>query len=151
MTHTRLQAVVTAGAFSIAIAACGSSGSRGLSRSELITKANAICSTARTAVNAIPTPSSFQDALAAGYFDRLTPIVDKETVGLKALKPDSSVSADWNAFVALRLSQTSLLDTVRHKADTKDPSSIRDLQTAQAGGKQLTDAAGKFGADGCAK
>jgi hypothetical protein len=134
------------------LAACGSSSSSDtLSRKQLDAKASSICQAATKQGKSIKAPSSFQDAgVAAAYFDKVVPIVDAATGKLRALKPAGSVSADWNAYLKDRQAAGALLKTIRHKADTKDASGLRDLQRIPALAAKESAAAKKLGASACA-
>ena len=151
MRNHKLSLMIAAAACGT-LAACGSSSSTTLSRSELVGKANAICTTAQTAAKAVPQPASIQDAgQAAAYFDRIGPIADTETTRLQALKPDSSVAPDWNAFISAQQAANTLLQTIRKKADAKDPSGLQDLSKIQGAGAQVASTATKLGATVCAQ
>ena len=145
--------LVTLGA---AVAGCGGSssggGSAALTKAQIDSAANTICGAEATAGQAVPTPSNIQDATqAAAYFDQIDPIIAGATSKLVALKPDSSVAADWNAFIALRKQETTLIHTIRTKADAKDRSGLTDLQNSSALGQQVDAAATKVGAATCAE
>jgi hypothetical protein len=118
----------------------------------LVKKADAICASAITAGKGISVPASFQDATAAAaYFDKIEPITAEATTKLEALKPDGSVKADWDAYIAARRAGLAFLQTIRHKADTKDPSGLQDLQHAPAVQQRVTAAATKLGAITCGR
>ncbi len=144
--------LATTATLAAGLAACGSSSSSDtLSRKQIDAKAGSICQAATTKGKAIKAPSSFQDAgVAAAYFDKVVPIVDAATAKLQALKPDSSVSADWNAYMKDRQTAGALLKTIRHKADTKDASGLKDLQRIPALAAKESAAAKKLGAPACA-
>lgn len=147
---SKLGALATIGAVAVSLAGCGSSG--GLSRSKLVTKANAICAATQKAANAIPVPGSLQDlAAAAAYFDKIAPLTDKETHDLSALKPDGSAAHDWNAFIAAQTSANTLLQTLKAKADARDASVLQDLAKVTTVGDQVLAAASKLGTVTCAK
>ncbi|MDQ6805966.1 MAG: hypothetical protein M3065_13590 [Actinomycetota bacterium] len=148
--RTRTALVVALG---VGLSACGgsSSSSSGLSRAQLIAKANAICVTAKKSAGAVAAPSSFQNpTVAAAYFDKIAPITDKETQSLGALQPADSVKTDWTAFVNAQKAADALLQTIKHKADTKDASGFADLQKVAPTSKTFVNAASKLGATGCA-
>jgi hypothetical protein len=147
-----LYSLAVAGAMIASLGGCGgSSGSDKLSRKQIDAKASSICQAATNQGKSIKTPASLQDAnVAAAYFDKVEPIVDKATGKLQALKPDGSVSADWTAYMKARQAAGALLKTIRHKADTKDASGLKDLQRAPALGQKEADAARKVGAPACA-
>ncbi|HEX3706623.1 MAG TPA: hypothetical protein VHV76_08340 [Mycobacteriales bacterium] len=129
--------------------ACG--GSSGLSKSAIDSKANAICAAENSARDAIPQPSDLGDATrAAAYFDRIEPVVVAATTKLSALKAASSVQNDWGAFFTLRQQETTLLQTIRRKADAKDASGLVDLKSEPPLGTKVDEAATKVGATACA-
>jgi len=140
-------------AASLGLAACGGgdSESSGLSRSELAKKADAICAKAETQSKGISPPANFDDATeSAAYFDQIAPITHKEAGELAALTPDDDAKDDWEAFVARQKAGDELLQTIKRKADTKDPSGQQDLLKVAPTGKAFTAAAKKIGAKGCA-
>jgi hypothetical protein len=147
-----LSSALVVGALAGAVAGCGSSSSSDkLSRKQLTAKASAICQAATNQGKAVKAPSSFQDAnAAAAYFDKVEPIVSKATAKLASLTPDDTVSSDWNAYMKVRRDSGALLKTIRHKADTKDASGLKDLQRAPALGAKEASAARKLGAPACA-
>lgn len=139
-------------AIGAALAGCGGSSSSALSRTQIDAKANAICAASAAQIQAVTTPSSFQDAnVAAAYFDQILPLTTAATQKLEALKPDGNVSADWNSFITLRKSGLTLLQTITHKADTKDATGLQDLAKAPAVEQQAFAAATKVGATACAQ
>lgn len=137
---------------SASASASSTSSSSGLSRTEIVAKANAICAAGSAAGKAIPAPASFQDAtVAAKYFNAVVPIVTRSLSQLEVLKPDSSVSADWNAYMAQRRLGVTLLETIQRKANAKDPSGLKDLQQAPAMQARLVSLAKAVGATKCAQ
>jgi hypothetical protein len=142
--HTRVTTMAVC-ALGIPLAACG--GSSTLSRTALVAKANAICATAQTSAKQVAQPTSI--AQATTYFDKIAPITDKETANLKALKPDSSVSADWNAFIDAQVAANTLLQSIRKKLDAKDASGIQELRQVDAVAQRVVSAATKLGATTC--
>jgi hypothetical protein len=136
----------------VALVGCGSSSNSGLQRSALVAKANAICASANTQANAIRQPSSFQNpAVAAAYFDKIEPIAFSSTEQLQKLSPDSSVSADWSAYMTARKNGLSLLQTLDAKAHARDVSGLRDLKRLPTVSAQLAAIASKLGASDCAR
>jgi hypothetical protein len=139
-------------ATSASLAACGSSSDKasGLSRTDIASKANAICKKAQADAQAIEAPASFQDAnVAAKYFDQVAPITDTETKALLALKPDDDAKADFTALTDAQSAANDLLQTIKHKADTKDATGLYDLKKVQPAGAKVTAAAEKLGAKSC--
>jgi hypothetical protein len=152
MTNQKLSVLIAAGAAATTLAACGGSSSNTLSRGELVKTANAICATAQTQAKAVPPPASIQDASqAAPYFDQIAPIAARETSQLQALKPDSASGADWNAFITAQQAANTLLQSIRQKADAKDPSGLQYLAKIQPAGQQVATTATKLGASVCAQ
>jgi hypothetical protein len=152
MRNEKLIQLVAAALCGAGLAACGGSSSTTLSRTELVSKANAICTTAQTSAKAVPQPASIQDAgQAAAYFDKIGPIAEIETSDLQALKPDSSAAPDWNAFISAQQAANTLLQTIRKKADAKDPSGLQDLGKIQGAGQQVASTATKLGGTVCAQ
>jgi non-homologous end joining protein Ku len=153
MNHRRaVGGLLAAGALACSLTACGSSSSDTLSRSQIDAKANVICRVELTQGNAVKAPANIQDATAAAaYFDKIEPIVDAATTKLQALKPDDTVRAQWSAYIKARLASSSLLKTVRRKADAKDASGLTDLQRAPALQKTVHAAATAVGATACAQ
>jgi hypothetical protein len=159
MTSTRTRIFSTALAIAtaaVALSACGSSSSGGsggpLKKADLVAKANSICQTAQTAAKNVKPPTNVQDAsAAAGYFDKIEPITSKETSDLSALKPDSSVASDWNAFIGAQKEASSLLSTLRSKADAKDASGLTDLAKLPAAAQKVVTSANKLGLTTCSQ
>jgi hypothetical protein len=146
----KLCALATIGALMATVAGCGSSG--GLSKTALVSKANAICTSTQKSAGAIASPANLQDpSSAAAYFDKIAPLTAKETSDLAALKPDASAAKDWNAFVAAQKSANDLLQKIKAKADAKDASGLQDLRQVPAAGTRVQVAATKVGATVCAQ
>jgi hypothetical protein len=132
------------------LAGCG--GSSGLSRARLVAKANAICASTQAAARAVPSPANLTDpTAAAGYFDKIAPLTDKETHDLAALKADGAAAKDWNAFIAAQTQANALLQTLKAKADAKDPSGVQELSKVTTVGDRVLATASKLGATTCAK
>jgi hypothetical protein len=143
--------VIALAVLGIGIAGCGG-GSSKLSRAKIVSKADAICAKAKKdAGNTAPSLQQLQDAtVAAKYFDKIAPIVQKRTDDLAGLKPADDVKADYDAFISAQQASNALLQKIRQKADKKDPSGLQDLQTAGPTNQKLIDAANKLGAKTCA-
>jgi hypothetical protein len=146
---------VTIAALGAALAGCSSGSSSGgdtsgatLTRAQIITQADSICAAEETAGEKIPTPDDIQDAKqAAAYFDQVDPLISSTTDKLAALKPDSEVAGDWDAFIALRKSFTAKMHEIRGKADAADRSGLQDLQKLST--DDLAAAADRVGAKTC--
>ena len=69
----------------VLVAACGGSSDNGLSKSDYLNKAEAICAKANTTIDKTPTPSSA--AALPSYVKRVVDVADKATSDLEALDP----------------------------------------------------------------
>ena len=149
--HLALRTSVAVVALGASLAGCGSSGgSKALTRAQIDAAANAICTAEAKAGNAVPRPSGTDIAdaqKAAAYFDQIDPIIASTTAKLDALKPDSEVSSDWNAFIAARDAFSAKMHEIRQKADKADRSGLTDLQNLSTA--TLAAAATKVGAASC--
>jgi hypothetical protein len=146
--------LATAVVVSTLVAGCGgsSSSSAQLNHSQLVAKADAICTTAQKQAHTVAAPTSLADVnQAAPYFDKIAPITNTETQALAALKPDSAAASDWNAFISAQKAANSLLATIHKKADAKDLSGLQDLRKIVPAGNAVIAAATKFGAGVCAE
>jgi hypothetical protein len=162
MKTIRIAARLAIVAAAAGLSACGSSSSSssstptasGLSQAELATKANAICATAQAQASKLTVPSGAtlaSDAVAAAaYFDKLFPITDKETKDIQALTPAAAAASVWQTFVTAQVAADQLLQTIKQKADAKDPSGLADLAKVQPAGQVVAAAATKVGAGTCA-
>jgi len=150
--------VLIAVAACLGLAACGGSDDKSssasedtLSRSELATKADAVCKTGEADAAGVTAPSDFSDASAAkSYFEKVVPLHQKQTDGLAALKPDDEAKADWDAFMKTQNDNQVLLDTILAKAKAKDPSGEKDLQQIAPKAQLFATAAKKIGSTECA-
>jgi hypothetical protein len=151
MKHGR--AMVAVVALSAALTACGSSGTGGtLAPAALLAMANAICTTASRDGASIGAPAHEHGvAAAAKYFDRVAPIIDRETRSLEALMPASGVKASWDAFVAKQLAADTLMQSIRHEADGNGTSLNGSLQKVRPATQAVIDAASALGAKTCAR
>jgi hypothetical protein len=66
----------------------------------VIARGNAICSSALSAIRAVPPPSGGSAAALGAYLQKVRPIVDKETSQLGALPRPAARKATLDAFVA---------------------------------------------------
>jgi hypothetical protein len=161
MNLKKLGGSLAVASLTVGLTACGSSsksttattaGPATLTKAALVAKANSICTTAQAAATAVPAPASYANAqVAAAYFDKIVPITDKETQDLLALAPDADAQVLYARFTAAQQASDTLLQTIRQKADAKDPSGQQDLAKAPAVGQKVADAATALGAGVCAK
>jgi Putative metallopeptidase len=125
---------VAVAAAAIVLAGCGGSGgSSDLSKTELASKANAICASSTAAVNRLKAPADFSTnaVAAAAYLDKVLRLEQSGVDQLKALQPASDVKADYQAYVADLSHQLGLLRGADRKAHAKDPSGLQDLTALQ--------------------
>jgi hypothetical protein len=159
MNWSSVAAGLTIVTMGVGVSACGSSsssassddgGAKGLDRKALATKLDAICTKAIDASKAIEAPASFEDpAVAAKYFDQIAPITDTETKAILALEPADDVKADFATFTTAQSAANTLLQTIKTKADTQDPTGLDDLKKVEPAGQSVADAAKKLGATSC--
>jgi len=139
----------------LGLAACGGDDkdSDTLSRGDLATKADSICSKAVKEAGKSSTPSNFDDPKTAGpYFDKLASISHKETQDLEALSPAEDAKTDWDAFVTQQKGLDDLIQSLKQNADSKKTSALaEDLQKLPEVGKDVGAAADKIGAKNCAQ
>jgi hypothetical protein len=153
-SRSPIACVVIVAALGTTLAGCsggssgGGSGDGALSRSQLISQANAICAAEVTAGKKIPEPDDIQDATqAASWLDQVDPLISSTTDKLAALKPGSDVATDWDAFIRLRKSFAAKIHEIRGKADAKDRSGLQELLSLST--TDLEAAADKVGATTC--
>jgi hypothetical protein len=138
----------------IALTGCGSSGSSGLSKDQLASKANAACTVYTKAASAIPQPKDFatNPVAAAAYLDKLKPLAATEEQAMLALKPDGSAQALWERFIAAGRHTTSLFNDADAKAHAKDRTGLVDLERLVAYKTgTLNPIAAQLGATACGK
>ena len=82
----------------VVLTACGGSGGKQLSKQEFLKQANAICKDATAAGNAVSPPT--KAAEFSNYAKAAEPLLEKELVDLRRLKPPTSLEADVNAWLA---------------------------------------------------
>jgi hypothetical protein len=134
MTVNKFGTGLVVAALAVGLAACGSSSDKTLSKSDLVAKANAICSKATEAGKKIAPPTSLDDpAVVAAYFDKVIPLTKKEVKDLNDLKPASDIKDDYDAYLAALGKAETLVEKVQKKAHAKDPSGKTDLQNARTG------------------
>jgi hypothetical protein len=124
------------------LAGCG-----GLSKEELVAKANAICQKAESDFDKVKQPSSLSDPDAASkYFDQLVPIAEKQLTDLRALEPPDEIKADYDAFVAANDKFVKQLKELVAAAKAKDAQKgvqlASDLQTTAREATEKARAAG---------
>jgi hypothetical protein len=121
MGRRRLATVVLA-ATAIAVCGCGSSGSKSLTRAELIAKADAICKGISTQLNA----QGRKATPAQQVFSQVAAYEQTALAELKKLNPPSDMAGDWKQIVAG--AQTLTEDTTKYAEYSKS----KDLSKAQS-------------------
>lgn len=137
---------------SLGLVACGGDDKKSgdkLSKTEIGTKATAICKAATEKGSKIATPSNLGDPKAAAdYFDKLVDLTQKQTDDLNALTPADDIKDDWDAYIVQQQRATDLLKKTRDAAKNKDASGLTDFQTEAPQIQKDTEAAGaKVGVD----
>jgi hypothetical protein len=146
---TPLPAVGIALTAALAIAGCGNSGSSGLSKAQLNAKASAICSAATANQPAQPQDFTTNSTAAAAYLDKLLTVITPATNQMAALKPTSSLKAQFAAYVATLRQELALVESADRKAHAHDPSGIQDIQRASSFASQAKSEASALGFTGC--
>ena len=128
MIHRWHAVAAGAVALTLAIAGCGGSSgsSNGLSKAQLASKTDAICTSASAKVKNITVPSDLTTnrVAAAHYFDQIAPLYEQAILQFRTLKPASNVSAQWNDTVTKFAAVKVLVDDLKAKADAGDRSGI---------------------------
>lgn len=129
------------------VAGCG-----GMSKEELVSKANAICQKAESDFDKIKQPSSLSDPAAASkYFDQLVPIAEKQLNDLRELTPPDEIKANYNAFVAANDKFVKQLKDLVAAAKAKDAQKgVKLASDLQATAKEATEKARAAGLTKCA-
>jgi hypothetical protein len=129
------------------VAGCG-----GLSKEELVTKANAICANTAAELDKLKQPSNLADPNAANaYFGKLVPIAEKQLTDLRALKPPDEIKAAYDAFIAADEKFVGELKELVAAAKAKDAAKgVRVLGQLQMSGRDLGAKAKTAGLTKCA-
>jgi hypothetical protein len=111
----------------LAFAGCGGGGDE-LSRSELISKADAICHSVNAKTRALGRPASFADLERLGGKART--ITDDGISKLKELTPPKELQDDWNRFVDMADRQRGFTSDLVDAAKAKDAQKVQRIATA---------------------
>jgi hypothetical protein len=138
--HRALPVLITSGA--LLLAGCGSSsgsssggGSGGaLTKAQLASGADAVCTSYIANESKIPVPKNFSSnaVAAAKYLDQLKPLVHQEEAGFEALTPPSSEKADYQKLLTDGKHQIALFDAADAAAHAKDPHGLQDVAAIQS-------------------
>ena len=143
-----------AAALTLAIAGCGGSSSgssSGLSKAQLASKTDAICSSASAQIKNIQVPGDLTTnrSAAAHYFDQIAPLYEQAILQFRALKPAPSVAAQWDSTVTKFAAVKVLVDDLKAKADSGDRSGIALLNQIRPLTSAANQAANALGATTC--
>jgi hypothetical protein len=118
----RAHAAVTA-LLILPLAACGG----GLSKSELVSKGDAICKDVNDQVSKEPDPTNTQDLAALAK--KTVTISDPAIDDMEALEPPGELEKDFNAFVASLKKQRDLTQQIGDAAAKGDTAKIQSIAT----------------------
>jgi hypothetical protein len=145
----------------LAVAGCGggsnnsSSGSSNgssqtLSKADFQKQANAICKGVNDKVNALDTPTGFEDV--GPYADKVIAITDDAVSKLKALKPPSDLQDDWNSWLGYADGLHTTAQELKDAAAKKDQAALKAAgEEASARDKKSDPIAKRLGLDTCAQ
>jgi hypothetical protein len=150
MTHRGTSRAAGAVALTIAVAACGSSSS-GLSKAQLASKTDTICSKYSAKVKAVSQPADLltNHVSAARFFGQVAALYDQALGEFRALKPDSSVKAQWEDTVSKFAALDNLVGELKSKAEHADRSGIALLSQIKPLTAAANAAASGIGATTC--
>jgi hypothetical protein len=147
---------LAASAAALALAGCGGGGSSssGLDRQQLDVKLNAMCARYNANLAKLAAPSDFatNPDSAAAYLDRLEALATPDLAAMQAIKPVSSIKAQYDAFVGNVAHQIALLRSADAKAHAHDSSGLAVVQSiADYGTGTVDPAARRLGFAECAR
>jgi hypothetical protein len=158
--NLRIMVPALGAALTLGLAACGggddsSSSDKALSKSELATRADAICQARDAAAEKVKPPADFgqpnsDPVAAATYLEQLAAITRKEATDLKAVTPEDAAKADWAGLVTEGEALATFLDGLVAKAKAKDASGIDDIPKLDPIAQRFKAAAQKVGSKDCA-
>lgn len=130
------------------LAACGSEDK--LSKAELATKANAICTDFDKRIAEVPQPRARNPELAAAYYAQTRPIVSEMADRLEKLEPEDSVKKDWETYVDKQNEAVRLLDDLVRQIKDRDDAAQRTLAQISSAIADGSAAVKRTGANACA-
>jgi hypothetical protein len=153
MTRLSSWAVVPLAAIALSLSACGGSGGGSgdqLSKSELVSKADAICKDVSAQLDKVPSPKTSADL--SDYGNKASSIIKDGANKLDNLNADSSTQADFDKFVSAAKKQADLAGQLADAAKSSDQGKIRTILTqARVSDTQGKAAAKKVGLKECGK
>jgi hypothetical protein len=128
----RAAGLIAIAALCVVVSGCGGEHSIGLSRHQLVRRAQAICLREQSAVGAMlpPSPQAGLDG-AASYFEQSAAIAKARTDELKALKvrPAVRLTRQWKRVIAAEAAFTARMRSLQAAAASHD---LRRLELVQA-------------------
>jgi hypothetical protein len=122
------------------VSGCGGEGSTGLTRRQLVRRAQAICLEAQSAAGAmLPPPHQAGLAGIAGYFERSAAIAQARTNKLKALRPRPAArfALQWREMVAAEEAFTTRLQSLGAAAASGDVGRLEQVEADTGPEQQL--------------
>jgi hypothetical protein len=127
----------------------GSSSSR-LSKSELDSKADAICDKYQKKINDVPSPKSLKEI--PGYIDDVLPILREGTSKLSDLKPPADLEGTFDEWREIQRSQVDAAVALKKAAEKGDAAEVaRIASEADTKDKRGNQLASQLGAKACAQ
>jgi hypothetical protein len=132
------------------LAACGSSGGDKLSKSDLIAKADKICSDASKQVKALKPPNPRDSGQVQKATSSAAKLAQDAAGKLKDLTPPDSVKADYDTFTTSVSTQADQANTLADALKKKDKAKIRSVfSELQQGASKARTSAQKVGLKKC--
>ena len=143
----RIVLLATAGAAALLAAGCG--GDDRLSREELASRADAICTKYEGELDQLAEPQSLADV------ERLAkeakPVIEDGVDELDSLRPPEDLEDEWDRWISGQRESIEALDDLREAAAARDDDRIQQVVQEQQGKEQeADDLARELGLDECA-
>lgn len=130
------------------LAACGG-GSDRLTREELISRAEAICTKYEQKLAALAEPKSIADVETLA--EQAKPIVEDGVEELGDLEPPKELEADYDRWIALNRDSVKSIDDLKEAAAAGDEAGVQNiLQKTNAREQEADEVARNIGLDQCA-
>lgn len=145
-----LRATVLALCTATAAAGCGSSSAPLLSKSDLISKGDAICKRVNDGIKNVGVANSAADI--ARVAPQVYALEQQGVNDLRKLKPPSSLAADWSFLLDKTQSLTDDANKIGAAANTNDQNTVQSFEAeAVSASAAATGTAAKLGFKDCAK
>ena len=151
MTKRRLGTVVLLALGAVLmLSSCGGGSSKGLTKEQFATKANALCAAFNKQVTAAGTPKTI--AAAVTMYNKLLPADRKLIADVKKLKPPANEAADVKRVIALGEEQANRIDALIAALKKNDITKANKLATeGDTNQKESKTIFTRLGAAECAK